>query len=74
MPVRRLYDRMITVKVLTLGSGAGDENVALQKGPPFPGLRTLVVFDVPKPLMRRIAQTWASVPGPVGRSREVLSY
>jgi hypothetical protein len=60
--IHRLYTQMDTVKVLTLGPGAGDKNVALTMGLfpkpypmanlPLPGLRKLIVFDVPKDVMR----------------------
>jgi hypothetical protein len=60
--IHRLYTQMATVEVLTLGPGAGDNNVALAMGLsptpyrmadlPLPGLRKLVVFDVPEDVMR----------------------
>ncbi|KAG1766599.1 hypothetical protein EV702DRAFT_1149448 [Suillus placidus] len=62
--LHRLYTQMPTVKTLTLGPGANAHNLALAMGLlptpyglsdlPLPGLQTLIVFDVPKHVVRRI--------------------
>ncbi|OJA11906.1 hypothetical protein AZE42_07644 [Rhizopogon vesiculosus] len=72
--IHRLYTQMITLEVLTLGPGAGDDNVALTMGLPrphgladlpLPGLRTLVVFDVPKDVLWHAISERALVAGPL---------
>ncbi|OJA11901.1 hypothetical protein AZE42_07645 [Rhizopogon vesiculosus] len=76
--VHRLYTQMATVKVLTLGPGALDRNAALVMGLlrllpthsgladfPLPVLRTLILFDVPRNVVRRIVLQRMSVAGPL---------
>lgn len=71
----RLYTQMPTVKTLTLGPGEYGNNLALAMallptpgglwGLPLPGLRTLVVFDIPKQLVQRIVLERQSLAGPL---------
>ncbi|OAX37576.1 hypothetical protein K503DRAFT_226014 [Rhizopogon vinicolor AM-OR11-026] len=71
---------MTTVKVLTLGPGALDRNAALAMGLlparfgfpdfPLPALRTLILSDVPRNVVRRIVLQRMSVAG----SLEELFY
>ncbi|KAG0696087.1 hypothetical protein DFH29DRAFT_952605 [Suillus ampliporus] len=73
--LRRLYTQMATVKTLTLGPGADDANVVLAMGLlptpnelaglPLPGLRTLIIFDVPADIVRRIVLERLSLAGPL---------
>jgi hypothetical protein len=73
--VHRMYTQMTTVKVLTLGPGAPNRNSALAKGLlpahsgltdiPLPALRTLILFDVPRIVVRRIVLQRMSVAGPL---------
>jgi hypothetical protein len=73
--LRRLYTQMPTVETLTLGPGANVDNLTLAMGLlptpgglpglPLPGLRTLVVFDIPKHLVRRIVLERQSLAGPL---------
>lgn len=75
--LHRLYAQMPTLKTLTLGPGANANNLALAMGllptpnelglphPPLPGLQTLVVFDIPKQLVRRIVRERQSLAGPL---------
>ncbi|KAG2145445.1 uncharacterized protein EDB93DRAFT_1337831 [Suillus bovinus] len=64
-PLHRLYTQMPTVKTLTLGPGSYASNLNLAMGllptsyglsdlQALPGLRTLVVFDIPKQFMRQL--------------------
>ncbi|OJA11896.1 hypothetical protein AZE42_07646 [Rhizopogon vesiculosus] len=73
--IHRLYTQLVTVKVLTLGPGARDNNVALRMGLlpapygladiPLPGLRTLIDFDVPKDVLRHAVLERTSFAGPL---------
>ncbi|KAG1739585.1 hypothetical protein EDB19DRAFT_840045 [Suillus lakei] len=73
--LHRLYKQMTSVKVLTLGPGAYTENDALAMGLlptprglvdfPLPGLRTLVIFDVPRHIVRRIVLERLSLTAPL---------
>ncbi|OAX33600.1 hypothetical protein K503DRAFT_775443 [Rhizopogon vinicolor AM-OR11-026] len=73
--VHLLYKQMTTVKILTLGPGASSKNIMLAKGLlptpdglgdlPLPGLRTLIVFDLPERLMRRLVCKRSLVAGPL---------
>ncbi|KAG2338254.1 hypothetical protein BDR05DRAFT_992713 [Suillus weaverae] len=73
--LHRLYIQMPTVKTLILGSGANANNLALAIGLlptpyglsdlPLPGLQTLIVFDVPKHVVRRIVLKRQSLAGPL---------
>ncbi|KAG2337921.1 hypothetical protein BDR05DRAFT_737724 [Suillus weaverae] len=73
--LHRLYTQMSTVKTLTLGPGANADNLALAIGLlptpyglsdlPLPGLQTLIVFDVPKHVVRRIVLERQSLAGPL---------
>ncbi|KAG1739580.1 hypothetical protein EDB19DRAFT_1710900 [Suillus lakei] len=73
--LHRLYTQMHTVKILTLGPGADDNTLALAMGLlptpygladlPLSGLRTLVMFDVPKHVVRQIVLERASLAGPL---------
>ncbi|OAX33604.1 hypothetical protein K503DRAFT_804244 [Rhizopogon vinicolor AM-OR11-026] len=76
--IHRQYKQMTTVKVLTLGPmglDIRDKNIMLAKGLfptpnglgdlPLPGLRTLVVFDLPERLMRRLVRKRSPVAGPL---------
>ncbi|KAG2358345.1 hypothetical protein BDR07DRAFT_1463087 [Suillus spraguei] len=70
-----LYKQMTSVKVLTLGPGAFDANDAFAigllptpHGPadfPLPGLQTLIVFDIPRDVMRRIVLERLSLADPL---------
>ncbi|OAX37574.1 hypothetical protein K503DRAFT_225958 [Rhizopogon vinicolor AM-OR11-026] len=78
--VHRLYTQMTTVKVLTLGPSALDRNAALAMGLlparsglpdlPLPALPALILFDVPRDVVRRIVLQRMSVAG----SLEELFY
>ncbi|OAX37577.1 hypothetical protein K503DRAFT_226056 [Rhizopogon vinicolor AM-OR11-026] len=71
--IHRLYTQLVTVEVLTLGPCAWDNNVALTTGLlpapygladiPLPRLRTLIVFDVPKDVLRHAVLERTSVAG-----------
>ncbi|KAG1784857.1 uncharacterized protein HD556DRAFT_1451309 [Suillus plorans] len=73
--LHRLYKQMTSVKVLTLGPGAfyGNDAFAMGLLPtsrgladfPFPGLRTLIVFDIPRSFVRRIVLERLSLVGPL---------
>ncbi|KAJ8590041.1 hypothetical protein M405DRAFT_933089 [Rhizopogon salebrosus TDB-379] len=73
--VHRMYEDIATIKVLTLGPGAWDGNAALAMGLlptsseladlPLPGLQTLIIFDAPKDVVRRIVLERMSVTGPL---------
>ncbi|KAG1844636.1 hypothetical protein DFJ58DRAFT_25285 [Suillus subalutaceus] len=76
--LHRLYTQMPTLKTLTLGPGANAKfNLSLAMGLlptpngtglpdlPLPGLQTLVVFDIPKQLVRRIVLERQSLAGPL---------
>ncbi|OJA17485.1 hypothetical protein AZE42_13246 [Rhizopogon vesiculosus] len=73
--VHRLYKQMTTVKILTLGPGARDENIVLAAGLlptpdglgdlPLPGLRTLIVFDLLKYLMWDLVHNRSLVASPL---------
>ncbi|KAG2140247.1 uncharacterized protein EDB93DRAFT_1252881 [Suillus bovinus] len=73
--LRRMYTQMPTVKTLTLGPGMATDNHALATGLlpapnelpdlPLPGLQTLVIFDSPKKLVRRIVLERQSLAGPL---------
>lgn len=73
--LRRLYKQMTSVKVLTLGPGAffGNDAFAMGLLPtsrgladfPFLGLRTLIVFDIPRSFVRRIVLERLSLVGPL---------
>ncbi|KAG2032902.1 hypothetical protein BDR03DRAFT_968953 [Suillus americanus] len=72
--LHRLYTQMPTLKTLTLGPGSNVNNLALAMGLlptpnglgfPLPGLQTLVVFDIPKHLVRRIVLERQSLAGPL---------
>ncbi|KAJ8590038.1 hypothetical protein M405DRAFT_933086 [Rhizopogon salebrosus TDB-379] len=77
MLVRRLYKEIATIKVLSLGPGSGDRNIALVTGLlptsepseladfPLPELQTLIIFDVPKDIMRRVVLRRMSLAGPL---------
>jgi hypothetical protein len=66
-----------TIKVLSLGPGSGDRNIALVTGLlptsepseladfPLPELQTLIIFDVPKDIMRRVVLRRMSLAGPL---------
>ncbi|KAG2153047.1 uncharacterized protein EDB93DRAFT_238960 [Suillus bovinus] len=70
-----LYQQMTSVKVLTLGPGAfyANDTFALGLLPtphglgdvPLPGLRTLIVFDIPINFVRRIVLGRLSLAGPL---------
>ncbi|KAJ8590040.1 hypothetical protein M405DRAFT_816950 [Rhizopogon salebrosus TDB-379] len=75
--VHCLYKEIATIKVLSLGPGSRDRNIALVTGLlpasesseladfPLPELRTLIVFDVPKDIMRRVVPGRMSLVGPL---------
>ncbi|KAG1849849.1 hypothetical protein C8R48DRAFT_836765 [Suillus tomentosus] len=73
--LHRLYTKMSKVKTLTLGPGEDYDNLVLAtallptssrlQDLPLPGLQTLVVFDVPKQLIRRIVLERQSLAGPL---------
>ncbi|OAX37579.1 hypothetical protein K503DRAFT_226110 [Rhizopogon vinicolor AM-OR11-026] len=73
--VHRLYKQMTAVKTLTLGPGAPDKNAALAKGLlptpsgladlPLPGLRTLILFDVPNDVVRGVVLERTSAAAPL---------
>lgn len=73
--LRRLYKQMTSVKVLTLGLEAlfGDDAFAMGLLPtsrgladfPFLGLRTLIVFGIPRSFVRRIVLERLSLVGPL---------
>ena len=74
-PIHRLYTQMASVKVLTLGPAAKDDNVAMAMGLlpspfgrpdlPLPALQTLIVFDVPRRVMRNIVLERTPLAGPL---------
>lgn len=78
--LHRLFVQMATVETLTLGPQVHGDNVALAMALlptphgladlPLPGLCTLVVFDVPKHVMRMIVLERSSLAGPL----EALYY
>ncbi|KAG1861784.1 hypothetical protein DFJ58DRAFT_744177 [Suillus subalutaceus] len=73
--LHRLYKQMTSVKVLTLGPGAFFANDTFAMGLlptthgladfPLPGLRTLIVFDIPIYMVRRIVLERLSLAGPL---------
>ncbi|KAG1784929.1 uncharacterized protein HD556DRAFT_1451241 [Suillus plorans] len=73
--LHRLYTQMSKVKTLTLGPGEDYNNLVLAtallptssrlQDLPLPGLQTLVVFDVPKQLIRCIVLERQSLAGPL---------
>jgi hypothetical protein len=73
--LRRLYTQMSTVETLTLGPGNRGDNLALatellptSRGLPdlpLPRLRSLVVFDIPEQLLRRIVLERQSLARPL---------
>ncbi|KAG1897494.1 uncharacterized protein F5891DRAFT_530835 [Suillus fuscotomentosus] len=73
--LHRLCKQMTSVKVLTLGPGGFYGNNAFAMGLlptsreladfPFPGLRTLIVFDIPISFVRRIVLERLSLVGPL---------
>jgi hypothetical protein len=73
--LHRLYKQMTSVKVLTLGPGAFYANDVFAMGLlptphgladfPLPGLRTLIVFNIQRSLVRRIILERLSLAGPL---------
>ncbi|KAG2038659.1 hypothetical protein BDR03DRAFT_953978 [Suillus americanus] len=72
--LHRLYKQMTSVKVLTLGPGAyANDTFAMGLLPtthgladfPLPGLRTLIIFDIPIHMMRRIVLERLLLAGPL---------
>ncbi|KAG0696086.1 hypothetical protein DFH29DRAFT_879600 [Suillus ampliporus] len=67
----RLYKQLASVKVLTLGPGAEQNDefamalLPTPNGLPLPGLQTLIVFDVPNDIMRRIVLERLSLASPL---------